>query len=424
MYGTPYIYCICITQKLSHMKHFFKHAAALLAIISATAYAENKTYDMGSYGYDAEFFKKKGINFIELSSPDGKQKVMVIPAYQGRVMTSSANGNEGKSFGWINYKFIEEGKTNPQFNPVGGEERFWFGPEGGPFSLYFKPETEQIYSNWLVPPVIDTETWDITSQNSDKITFAKEANLSNASGSEFTIGVERTVSLMSEADIQKIFGFTPSAQLNCVAYNTDNKVTNKGDEPWTKEKGLVSVWLLGMFNPTPTTTVFIPYKTDAQGVIVNDEYFGKVPSDRLIVDNSIIYFKIDGKYRSKIGIPAKRAMPLCGSYDSKEKTLTLLSTTIPSEPTSYVNGQWGPQDDPYNGDVINSYNDGPTEDGTIMGPFYEIETSSPALALAPGQTATHIQSVAHIQGDETEIAKIVKSLFGIDLDQITSKFNN
>ena len=49
---------------------------------------------------------------------------------------------------------------------------------------------------------------------------------------------------------------------------------------------------------------------------------------------------------------------------------------------SYVNGQWGPQEDPFAGDVINSYNDGPVEDGSIMGPFYEIETSSPG-GLAP-----------------------------------------
>ena len=54
----------------------------------------------------------------------------------------------------------------------------------------------------------------------------------------------------------------------------------------------------------------------------------------------------------------------------------------PAEDALYVNSQWGDQDDPFDGDVINSYNDGPTEDGTIMGPFYEIEASSPAAALA------------------------------------------
>lgn len=65
-----------------------------------------------------------------------------------------------------------------------------------------------------------------------------------------------------------------------------------------KRGGLVSVWMLGCFNPTPTTTVFIPYKQDAEGTIVNDKYFGKIPADRLIKENGIIYFKIDGLYRS------------------------------------------------------------------------------------------------------------------------------
>ena len=64
-------------------------------------------------------------------------------------MTTSASGDEGDSYGWINYRFIREGKVSPQFNPVGGEERFWLGPEGGPFSLYFKEGQEQVYDNWI-----------------------------------------------------------------------------------------------------------------------------------------------------------------------------------------------------------------------------------------------------------------------------------
>ena len=98
---------------------------------------------------------------------------------------------------------------------------------------------------------------------------------------------------------------------------------------WTKEGGLLSIWMLCMFNPTPSTTVFIPYQKEGEGVIVNDDYFGKVPSDRLIVDDGTIYFKIDGKFRSKIGLPYNRATSLCGSYDSEKKVLTLLWCSIP-----------------------------------------------------------------------------------------------
>ena len=41
--------------------------------------------------------------------------------------------------------------------------------------------------------------------------------------------------------------------------------------------------------------------------------------------NGIIYFKIDGLYRSKLGLPASRATDICGSYDSSKKKAGILS---------------------------------------------------------------------------------------------------
>lgn len=82
----------------------------------------------------------------------------------------------------------------------------------------------------------------------------------------------------------------------------------------------------------------------------------------------------------------------------------------------------GPQEDPFAGDVINSYNDGPVEDGSIMGPFYEIETSSPGAELAPGASLVHTQKVIHIQGKDEQLVPIVQDLFGADLNVIKTKF--
>lgn len=381
-----------------------------------------KEVKMGSYAYDAQFLKDNGIEYTELVSADGNSKVMVVPAWQGRVMTTSASGDEGDSYGWINYRFIREGKVSPQFNPVGGEERFWLGPEGGPFSLYFKPGQEQVYDNWLVPTVIDTEAFEIKSQTDSNIHFVKNTRVANASGTVFDMNIDRIVSLMNADEVAADFDIRISPDMKIVAYKSDNKITNTGHKAWSKEGGLVSVWMLGCFNPTPTTTVFIPYKQDAEGTIVNDEYFGKIPADRLVKEDGIIYFKIDGKYRSKLGLPASRATNLCGSYDSSKGVLTILWCTLPETPSVYVNGQWGSQDDPFAGDVINSYNDGPVEDGSIMGPFYEIETSSPGAELEPGASLVHTQKVIHIQGNDEQLAPIVKNLFGADLNVIKTKF--
>jgi hypothetical protein len=219
-----------------------------------------------------------------------------------------------------------------------------------------------------------------------------------------------------------MLGIDISSDLQVVAYQTDNIIQNTGDAEWAKEKGLLSIWMLCMFNPTPATTVFIPYQKEAQGIIVNDDYFGKVPADRLIAENGTIYFKIDGNFRSKIGLPYQRATPLCGSYDSEKMVLTLLWCSIPAEHAPYVNSKWGDKEDPFNGDVINSYNDGPVEDGSILGPFYEIETSSPGAALKPAETMKHTQRIMHFQGEKEKLAKIVHQLFNLDLDDISNKF--
>lgn len=377
---------------------------------------------MGSYAYDADFLKKHGIEYAELISDDGNSKVMVVPSLQGRVMTSSASGDTGDSYGWINYRFIEKGEKSPQFNPIGGEERFWLGPEGGPFSLYFREGQEQVYDNWVVPAVLDTESFKVESQNRNSIRFVKDTRLENASGTTFDMNIDRSVSLMNADEVAEDFDIQLADGMKMVAYTSENKITNTGENAWRRETGLVSVWMLGCFTPTPTTTVFIPYRQDADGTVVNDEYFGKIPADRLVKEDGMIYFRIDGLYRSKLGLPASRATELCGSYDSSKGLLTILWCNLPDSPAVYVNGQWGEQEDPFAGDVINSYNDGPVEDGSIMGPFYEIETSSPGAALAPGESLTHIQKVIHIQGTDEQLSPIVSKLFGADLDVIKAKF--
>jgi len=405
------------------MIHYVRYLMILasLLLINPGCQKDNKN-KMGTYRYDKTFFEDQGIDFIELRDNNDLARLLLVPAYQGRVMTSASGGEDGMSYGWINHSFIESGKQDPQINVYGGEERFWFGPEGGPFSVYFKEGEKQEFENWVVPPVIDTESFDLVESDPLHAEFVKNTVLINASGTEFQVGIRRIVTLLPMNSVSALLGVDIPADLQGVAYQTDNIIQNMGNAAWTKEDGLLSIWMLCMFNPTPGTTVFLPYQKEGEGIIVNDDYFGKVPSDRLIVDDGTIYFKIDGEYRSKIGLPYQRATSLCGSYDSEKMALTLLWCSIPAEPESYVNSKWGDQEDPYNGDVINSYNDGPVEDGSILGPFYEIETSSPGAALQPSETMKHTQRIIHLQGDQEELAIIVQQLFNLDLDDIISKF--
>jgi hypothetical protein len=216
--------------------------------------------------------------------------------------------------------------------------------------------------------------------------------------------------------------------LQLAAFETENTVTNEGADPWTKEEGLLSVWILGMYNPTPRTTVVIPFKEgseDELGPSVNDAYFGKIGPDRLRVEEGVVFFKCDGESRGKIGISPARAKSFAGSWDAASKVLTIVQFNLPDSPAEYVNSMWELQEEPFAGDVVNSYNDGPPEPGAKpLGPFYELETSSPALALMPGESYTHFHRTVHLTGDSNALNRIAEALLDAGIQEIESAFQS
>ncbi len=112
-----------------------------------------------------------------------------------------------------------------------------------------------------------------------------------------------------------------------------------------------------------------------------------------------------------------------GSYDGRHKVLTLVQYTLPKGRLDYVNSMWELQEEPYRGDAVNSYNDGPAAPGAKpLGPFYELETSSPAAALRPGETLTHIHRTIHLMGSQRELDRIARAVLGVSLEDIERTF--
>lgn len=374
------------------------------------------------YGYNLNFLRKY-VDVIELKN--GNSSVAIVPDWQGRVMTSTSEGNLGFSFGWINHKLISSGEVLPHINPFGGEERLWLGPEGGQFSIFFRKGDEFIYDKWQTPAFLDTIPFSITASSDSSVTFSHYVETENYSGTLFKLEIERKVAILSGVRIKEETAIDPKG-INFAAYQSDNKLLNKGADEWKKETGLLSIWMLGMFIPSPAVTVVIPVRQGEEkelGVAVNDNYFGKIPDDRLKISGNNIYFRADGKSRGKIGISPMRATGIMGSYDFDNNILTILKCKLPEGNTEYVNSAWQIQMNPYSGDALNSYNDGPLEDGSQMGPFYELETSSPAAALKPGESITHSQITIHLTGDKKLLNKAAVKCFGITLDEIETVFN-
>ncbi len=407
------------------LKTFSKQALVVLlfmSLISCKSTPDKKmnSFKKGTYGYDIEFLKQY-TKPVELKN--GTARLVLSPEYQGRVMTSSANGENGLSYGWINHDLIASGDVLPQINPVGGEERFWLGPEGGQYSLFFKNGSSFDFENWATPACLDTDTFELINQSDTSAEFSKAVKLVNYSNFHFSFNMIRKVNLLNEGAIKDELNIKYSKQIKALAYKTINQLKNTGEKNWSKETGLLSVWMLGMFNPSDEVTIFIPYKTDVQSdYIVKDDYFGAIPEDRLVVKNGMIFFKGDGKQRGKIGIPPQRASPVIGSYDAINQVLTVLKCEIPENETNYVNSAWEMQKFPYKGDAINSYNDGPLEDGSQMGPFYELETSSPALQLKAGESATYKQTTLHFEGSENDLNAICQQIFNVTLADVKAVF--
>jgi hypothetical protein len=370
----------------------------------------------GSFNADVAFLKKH-TSVVVLRATNGA-RVAVAPAYQGRVMTSAAKPS-GPGNGWINFDLIQSGKFIPHINPFGGEDRFWLGPEGGQFSVFFAPGAAFDLAAWQTPPILDTEAFTVTQKETRSVTFEKSGSLTNYSGTKLDFGIRRTVRILDDTAIRRNLGTADAKGVSVVAYESENRLTNRGKEAWTKEGGLLSIWILGMLKHSATTTVIAPYQPGPEsdlGPVVNDAYFGKVPANRLKVTNTHVFFKADGQYRSKIGFSPRRAKSVIGSYDPKRGLLTIVQFTFPKNTTEYVNSMWEIQDKPFGGDVSNSYNDGPPAPGAKpLGPFYELESSSPAFALAPGATGTHFHRTFHFSGPRTALNLIAKKVLGCDL---------
>ena len=403
---------------------YVKFLIVLIFIATFAGCVEEKT-EMAkkTFGDDLAFLKKY-TDVVILSETSGNSQVAVLPTLQGRAMTSTAEGMDGLSFGWINRELIASGKTVEHINVYGGEDRFWIGPEGGQFSIFFKKGVPFDLENWFTPASIDTEPFELVSKSKSRAILKKDMQLENYSRTIFNLRVDREIRVLERSEALNALGIAPAKTVKIVAFESNNTMTNTGTKAWDKETGLLSIWILGMFNPSPATTIVVPFNVGTEGElgsIVNDAYFGKVPANRLVVKDGVMFFSGDGQYRSKIGLSPQRARPIAGSYDAVNKVLTIVQYNKPQTAADYVNSMWELQAEPYKGDVVNSYNDGPSEpDAKPLGPFYELETSSPAAALKPGEAISHIHRTYHLQGPEADIDTIAKATLGVTIAEIKS----
>lgn len=380
-----------------------------------------KVFEKGTFGYDLNFLNEND-SIVVLKNDDGSAQLALSPKYQAKVFTSTAEGLDGKSFGWVNYKAFGK-PLDPHMNAYGGEDRLWLGPEGGKFSLYFKKGDSMVFDNWHTPAGIDSESWTLVKSDGKRASLNKEMELQNYAGTNLKIKLERDVEILEKNNIEKVLNISLAGKVSSVAFKTQNTITNGGTNEWTEKTGAPCIWSLDMFSPSPKTVIVIPYIESATGKVATTDYFGEIAKNRITYKNGILLFKADGKSRGKLGIPPGRVKNVAGSYAADQNVLTITMFDINNK-AKYLNQEWTPDKDPFTGDAMNAYNDGPLADGSQMGPFYELESVSPPTFLKPGEKHTHMHSVFHFTGDRTALNEIAVKVLGVSLDEIAGAFKD
>jgi NAD(P)-dependent dehydrogenase (short-subunit alcohol dehydrogenase family) len=394
-----------------------RYLCLALAIASRVALA-------ASFQDDVDFLHRH-TDVVVLKADKEPGEIAIVPAWQGRVMTSSVGDEPDLSFGWVNRELISSDKVLPNFNAYGGEERLWLGPEGSQYSIYFPPGKTFDGSNWQVPEALDRQPFRTVSRGKDRVLLRATFALRNYIGTSFRVTIDREVHLLDTQSARNRLGLTPASHLSLVAYESTNTLINSGKAPWSKDTGLLSIWMLSMLNATPSTTVVVPIRPgpepDFGAPMTRYPVYGVISPERLRVTDKAIFLRGDAQSRGKIGVTPKRSMGTIGSYDPAAHVLTLVRFDQPPDLANYVNSSWGIQENPYAGDAINSYNDGPPAPGAkSFGPFYELETSSPAAALKPGERLRHTRITYHLTGPADELDGVARAALGTSLTEIAA----
>lgn len=369
-----------------------------------------KLQNKGTFGDDINFLRQK-IDPIILKN--GDKQVIVSSEFQGRILVSTAKGLGGPSYGWYNKSLISSDSVFQNISKVGGAGRIWFGPDQGENDVFVavNPKTNEVTRR--APKDLDTLTFNVLEQSDDAVTLYGSMHIQNLKHSHFYVDINRKIELLNTKQVEANLGVSLTDKTDFVAYRAETSMTNIGNDNWQKEQGLISLWELGCMQPTPNTTVIIPLKSN---VVEPTIYFTDLDNNRIQVENNVLFYKADADYLNKIGTLPEISRPIFGSYSPELNLLTIVRYLFAGG-RDYVNAL--PEGkDPYRGDVIKIFNDGTWGEIGPFGPFYELETSSPAKALKAGESLSHYHETYHFEGSKEKLTKISLKVLGVSIDTI------
>lgn len=389
-----------------------KKCLFLALIVLLSCHKEEQPEQLGpdSFGYALD-----RVNEVDKSIllSEGDAQILVSPAFQGRVLTSTSKGLGGRSYGWLNYQAIEQSKEKGVKKSFGGEDRLWLAPLGSKYSLYYG-QNEIAQENWQVPALTDTVSFNSISRTQRSATFKKRATVANNIGTAFDIDIYREIRLFTKKEIVEELGIKLAHTVSFVGFQSQSTIKNIGED-WDQSKGLIAPWSLGMFPGNSGSIAIFPFTTAPDDSLKVEKYLAELDQDRLKVVDSVVCFKTDGSFRSKIGLKSKYTVPAIGNYDAINNVLTIVTFSFDSS-AKFLSCTETSEPVLFDGDVVNSYNNSANEGQPT---FFELESAAPGRVLKTGESISHTHNTFHFEGPIEELDLISKKILKCSLLNLT-----
>ena len=350
---------------------------------------------------------------------EGRQgrTVIVAPKLVGRVMCAGFDGLEGRTNAYVNAGQISKGfsKAGPgSENDFGGEERIWFAPEGGKYGFFWEPGAEQNWKNYTIFKPMHSLQYKVTRIAPDRqsVVFSAPVQLTNYQGRQFNLDVTRRISVLDWCPFTDGLG----REAEFTGFQSETWAQNTGKQSWDKQNSPISLWTVGQFNSRKHTVVMLPFKeglVKEPGKPITTEYFrshGAMPDNYWAVKPGCGLFKVNGDLQTKLEMRAGWCLGRLGSIDLETSELTVVEFQLYPE-LSYTASFLLPYEgNLLDGGAMSSF----VSKGPIGSSIYELETCSPIMELAPGQSFLHLSRTYHIRGGREAIDKICQRYFNID----------
>lgn len=336
-------------------------------------------------------------NHVSLVSDQAR---LLISEHGARVLACQMPGVEENLF--FHPPFMEAAQAG---GAMAGGDRLWIAPEVGWFWPSLDEARRDPKGAARTPVAIDPGYYQFVSTADDEVVMDNRVDVTDGrDGRQLALYVNRAVRLLGRPE-----GWPQ--QVASVSFAVTNTLT-WADQ--TTEPGAVAgCW--DILQVPPTGTLVCPTTRRVEPT----SYYEPFGERHVVVDDRRVRFRIDGRHRIKMGLPADATTGRMGYLRMVDGQCTLIVRVFPSLPGEpYCDlPRDASADRRLGGDALQAYNDdGDAFPGTTFG---EMEYHDPCLIAGAAPETRTGTSVTHVLvGPEAAVRAVGEDLLGASLDPV------